>query len=61
MESGLKKKFLTPAQALERLKKYCAYQERSHKEVRSKLLELGQRGNDLENIMTRLIEEGFFE
>jgi len=51
--------FLTPTQALERMKRYCTYQERSHQEVRHKLIGLGQRGNDLENLMTRLIEEGF--
>ena len=54
-----KNKFLTPTQALQRVKKYCAYQERSHQEVRYKLIELGLRGNYLENLMTRLIEEGF--
>jgi regulatory protein len=53
------KKISTPAEALERMKKYCAYQERSHSEVRTKLLELGVRGNDLENVMVKLIEEGF--
>ena len=53
------KKFLTPLQALERLRKYCAYQERSQQEVRTKLLSLGVRGSDLENIIVRLIEEGF--
>lgn len=53
------KKFLTPMQALERMRKYCAYQERSQLEVRRKLLEVGQRGNDLENILVKLIEENF--
>ena len=59
METPGKKKFLTPTQALERLRKYCAFQERSQQEVRNKLVELGQRGNELENIMVQLIEEGF--
>jgi regulatory protein len=53
------KKFSTPSEALAKLKKYCAYQERSHQQVRSKLLDLGLRGNDLENVMVKLIEEGF--
>ena len=53
------KKNLTPNQAFERIKKYCAFQERSHTEVRYKLVELGLRGNDLEQVMAKLIEEGF--
>jgi len=53
------KKFLTPQQAFEQLKQYCAYQERSHKEVRTKLLEVGLRGNDLEDIIAKLIEQGY--
>jgi len=53
------KKYYTPAEALGRTKKYCAFQERSHSEVRSKLLTLGIRGNDLENVMVKLIEGGF--
>ncbi len=59
MFSEGKKKFLTPLQAFERMKKYCAYQERSHSEVRTQLLEHGLRGNDLENILVKLIEENF--
>ncbi|MBA2422180.1 MAG: RecX family transcriptional regulator [Chitinophagales bacterium] len=59
MESLPKKIHLTSLQALERLKKYCAYQERSQHEVRHKLLKLGQYGNDLENIIVKLIEDGF--
>jgi regulatory protein len=59
METVPGRKFLTVTQALARLKKYCAFQERSQYEVRNKLLELGQRGNDLENIMVNLIEDGF--
>ena len=53
------KKIYTPAEALGRMRKYCAYQERSHQEVRTKLLQLGLRGNDLENVKVRLIDEGF--
>src|SRR5690348_11448792 len=53
------KKFLTPNEAFESAKKYCAFQERSHTEVRYKLVEWGLRGNDLEQVMAKLIEEGF--
>ncbi len=51
--------YFSKAEALAKVQKYCAYQERSHSEVRNKLLQLGQRGNDLENIMATLIEKGF--
>ena len=45
--------------ALEKIKRYCAYQERSHLEVRHKLLELNIYGNELENYMTVLIDENY--
>lgn len=41
------------------MQRYCAYQDRCHKEVRSKLLEIGMYGDDLEDIMATLIEENF--
>ncbi len=45
--------------ALEKIKYYCAYQERSHKEVRSKLLELEIYGDELENYISILIDENY--
>jgi len=45
--------------ALEKLRKYCAYQERCHQEVRTKLLNLKIYGDDLENIISDLIKENF--
>ncbi len=54
-----KKKELTPQMALERMRKYCDYQERCHRELRSKLLELKIYGMDLEEIMSTLIQEGY--
>ncbi len=50
--------FLDP-QIVEKIKHYCAYQERSHSEVRYKLIELGARGEELEAIIGVLIEENF--
>ena len=50
---------VTPAQALEKLPHFCAYQERSHQEVRSKLLKLEVYGDDLENIIAQLISDDF--
>lgn len=50
---------ITPDEALSKLQKYCAYQDRCHKEVRSKLLELEIYGHDLEDIMATLISDNF--
>ena len=45
--------------ALSKLQRYCAYQDRCHQEVRSKLLDLGVRGHDLEMIIVELIADNF--
>ncbi len=50
---------LSKKDALIRLQKYCAYQDRCHQEVRSKLLEIGMYGDELEEIMAELITENF--
>ena len=50
---------LTPQQAKDKILRYCAYQERSHQEVRHKLFELGIFKDDADEIITFLIIEGF--
>jgi regulatory protein len=55
----LAKTRLTPEQALQRIQRYCVYQDRHHQEVRSKLIEFGVYGDALETIIAELIEEGF--
>ena len=45
--------------ALKKLQKYCAYQDRCHQEVRSKLLDLKIYGEDLEDIIVSLIEDNY--
>jgi regulatory protein len=45
--------------ALQKLKHYCAYQERCHSEVREKLFQLGVRMKDHDDIITTLIEEKY--
>ncbi len=52
-------KWLSREEALAKLQHYCAYQDRCHQEVRSKLLELEVYGDQLEEVMAQLIEEGF--
>lgn len=44
---------------LEKLKHFCAYQERSQSDVRSKLLDMKIYGEDLELYIVALIEENF--
>lgn len=43
----------------DKILKYCTYQERCHEEVRTKLLALGARGDELEALMVFLIEQNF--
>ncbi len=45
--------------AFEKVKYYCAYQERSHAEVKKKLYGFGLYKNEVELLMSRLIEENY--
>ncbi|MGC4033958.1 MAG: regulatory protein RecX [Tepidisphaeraceae bacterium] len=54
-----KKKFHSPAEAYLKIRSYCAYQERSHKEVRNKLFEYGLHTNEVDEIISRIITDGF--
>jgi regulatory protein len=53
------KKQLTKEQALQKLKHYCAYQERSHAEVKEKLYNLGVWKKEHDDIIAVLIEENY--
>jgi len=55
----LPRKPLNPDQALQKARQYCAYQERSHSEVKEKLYSLGLRKNEVEQVLTQLIEEDY--
>lgn len=52
-------KYLTYDEALKKLQHYCAYQDRCHSEVRSKLLDLKIYGDELERVILDLISEDF--
>lgn len=54
-----KRKRLSKEEALAQLQKYCAYQDRCHSEVRTRLLEYQVYGDDLEEIISELIAEDF--
>ena len=53
------KKTLTKEQALQKLRHYCGYQERSHSEVKEKLYSLGIWKKDQGEIISTLIEENY--
>lgn len=55
----VKKDTLTPQQALQKTKQYCAYQERCHKEVKEKLYGFGLTTNEVEASISALIEENY--
>ena len=45
--------------ALQKAKHYCSYQPRCHYEVREKLYSFGLHRNEVEQLLTQLIEENF--
>ena len=55
----MQRKFLTKEQALQKLRQYCAYQERSHYEVKQKLWELGIKPADQDELIASLIEDDY--
>jgi regulatory protein len=55
----MQKKYLTKEEALQKLKQYCAYQERSHQEAVQKLWDLGVRKAEHDDIIAALIEEDY--
>lgn len=46
-------------QALQKIKKFCAYQDRCHSEVRSRLLSYRIFGDSLEEIIAELVREDY--
>jgi regulatory protein len=55
----MKKVRIGKEQAIQRIRHYCAYQERAQQEVRDKLYELGMTMGEVEEIMSDLIAENF--
>ena len=50
---------LSKEQAWQKIKHYCAYQERSHYEAKQKLYSFGLYSNEVEDLLSRLIEEDY--
>jgi regulatory protein len=55
----IQRKQLTKEQALQKLRHYCAYQERCHVEVKEKLYSFGLRKQMVEESLAQLIEEDY--
>jgi regulatory protein len=54
-----KKQYTTVNDAWAKIQKYCAYQERCHREVKEKLYSLGLATNDVEGLTAQLIEHNY--
>lgn len=54
-----KKQTLSKKEAKLKAANFCAYQERSQKEVRNKLYDYGLYSDEVEDVLTDLIVEGF--
>jgi regulatory protein len=52
-------KKLTPAEVRKKVYHYCAYQERSHLEVKSKLYDFGLTTPEVDEMISHLITEGY--
>ena len=53
------KKKYTPSQARPKIEKFCAYQERSHLQVKRKLAGLGLHASDADLLMVELMQNNF--
>lgn len=59
MQMQFRRQQLSLEKALQKARHYCAYQERCHLEVKEKLYSFGLRKNDVEDALSRLIEENY--
>jgi len=57
----MENRHLTPQQALQKLKHFCAYQERCHSEVKERLYNYGLHAKDVEQLISTLIEENYLD
>jgi regulatory protein len=53
------RKHVSKEEAIQKLKHYCAYQERCHSEVKEKLFSLGIWKKDQDEVIASLIQEGY--
>ena len=55
----MKKTNQLAADAKQKIYRYCAYQERTHLEVKSKLCEYGVASDEIDLLLTQLISDGY--
>ena len=55
------KKYVSLKEALQKIKAFCAYQERCHSEVKGKLFDYGLSINEVDEIVAVLIEDNYFK
>jgi regulatory protein len=59
VQRGGRRQQLSLEQALQKARHYCAYQERCHSEVKEKLYGFGLKRQEVEEALSRLIEESY--
>lgn len=55
----MQQKNIGTERALQKIKHFCSYQERSHQEVKDKLYSFGLYKNETESLLSQLIEENY--
>tara|TARA_B100001093_G_scaffold270813_1_gene258896 strand:- start:2392 stop:2859 length:468 start_codon:yes stop_codon:yes gene_type:complete len=55
----MKKKYYTLNEIQKKLEYYCSYQERCHFEVFNKIMKFNSNNNDANEIITKLIDDGY--
>jgi regulatory protein len=53
------KPYFSKDEALQKVKQYCAYQERCHSEVKEKLYNFGMHKKEVDELLSTLIEENY--
>lgn len=53
------KKYVSKDEAFQKIKQYCAYQERNHTETKEKLYGFGLRKYEVEELISKLVEENY--
>ncbi len=55
----MERNYIGKEKAWQKIKHFCAYQERSHAEARDKLYSFGLYKNEVETLLSQLIEENY--
>ena len=58
-KDNIQQKNIGTERALQKIKHYCSYQERSHREVKEKLYSFGLYKDEVESLLSQMIEENY--